>query len=103
MCSALLNRGANISITNKKEIAPLLLAVKEGHWAVAERLIQNHAAIEQCDSVGRSPLMLASAEGHLGIIELLLDKGKFNFSSNKLIGTIENSLSNEIFRFRCGY
>ncbi|CAH2009763.1 unnamed protein product [Acanthoscelides obtectus] len=75
VCTALLNRGANISVTNRKELAPLLLAVKEGHWAVAERLIQNYAAIEQCDSVGRTPLMIAAAEGHLGIIELLLDRG----------------------------
>lgn len=75
VCSALINRGANISTTNKKELAPLLLAVKEGHWAVAERLIQSYAAIEQCDNTGRSPLMIASSEGHLGLIELLLDRG----------------------------
>jgi len=56
-------------------MAPLLLAVKEGHWAVAEKLLQNHAPLEQCDSVGRSPLMLAASEGHVGLIELLLDKG----------------------------
>ncbi|XP_057656321.1 protein TANC2 isoform X2 [Diorhabda carinulata] len=75
VCSVLINRGANVCMTNKKELAPLLLAVKEGHWAVAERLIQNHAAIEQCDSNGKSPLMIASSEGHLGIIELLIDRG----------------------------
>ncbi|CAH1182734.1 unnamed protein product [Phyllotreta striolata] len=75
VCSVLINRGADPCITNKKDLSPLLLAVKEGHWAIAERLIQNYAAIEQCDPSGRSPLMIASAEGHLGIIELLLDKG----------------------------
>lgn len=65
---------------NKKDMAPLLLAVKEGHWAVAERLIQNYAAIEQCDPVGRTPLMLAAAEGHVGLLELLLDRGNIKFS-----------------------
>ncbi|XP_015833767.1 protein TANC2 isoform X2 [Tribolium castaneum] len=75
VCTALIGRGASLSVCNKKEMAPLLLAVKEGHWAVAERLIQNHAAIEQSDNVGRSPLMLAASEGHVGLIELLLNKG----------------------------
>lgn len=75
VCSALMSRGASISITNKKDLTPLLIAVKEGHWAVAERLIQNHAAIEQQDTAGRSPLMIAASEGHLGLIDLLLDKG----------------------------
>lgn len=58
-------------------MAPLLLAVKEGHWAVSERLLQSHAPLEQCDSVGRSALMLAASEGHVGLIELLLDKGEY--------------------------
>ncbi|CAH1131521.1 unnamed protein product [Ceutorhynchus assimilis] len=75
VCSALISRGATVSIKNRKDATPLLIAVKEGHWAVAERLIQNHAAIEQIDESGRTPLMLAASEGHLGLIDLLLDKG----------------------------
>lgn len=83
VCSALISRGASVSVKNRKDVTPLLIAVKEGHWAVAERLIQNHAAIEQLDETGRTPLMLAAAEGHLGLIDLLLDKGgnlPYNFS-----------------------
>lgn len=76
VCTTLIGRGASLSVVNKKEMAPLLLAVKEGHWAVAERLIQNHAAIEQSDGVRRTALILAASEGHVGLIELLLNKGK---------------------------
>ncbi|XP_018334493.1 protein TANC2 isoform X3 [Agrilus planipennis] len=75
VCSALINRGANVSVRNKKNLSPLLLAVKEGHWAITERLIQNHAVLSHSDSVGRTPLIIAAAEGHVGLIELLLDKG----------------------------
>lgn len=53
-----------------------MLAVKEGHWAASEWLLQHHAPLEQTDASGRTALMLASAEGHVGLIELLLDKGK---------------------------
>ncbi|XP_044740746.1 protein TANC2 isoform X2 [Chrysoperla carnea] len=73
--SALISRGAAVDIINRKEMPPLLLAVKEGHWAVAERLLQNHAPVEQTDNAGRTALMLAASEGHVGLIDLLLEKG----------------------------
>lgn len=73
--STLISRGASVAITNRKEMSPLLLAVKEGHWAITERLLQNHAALEQCDNSGRTALMYAAMEGHVGLIELLLHRG----------------------------
>ena len=81
VCSTLISRGASITVTNRKDMSPLLLAVKEGHWAVTEKLLQNNAALEQCDSNGKSGIMLAASEGHVGIIELLMDKGKFGITS----------------------
>lgn len=75
VCTVLLNRGASVAVPNQKELSPLHLAVREGHWAVAERLLQHHAPLEQTDNQGRTPLMMAAAEGHVALIELLLDKG----------------------------
>ncbi len=57
-------------------MSALLLAVKEGHWAATERLIQYKATVNQCDNRNRTPLIIAASEGHVAIIELLLDKGK---------------------------
>ncbi|XP_008467565.1 potassium channel KOR2-like [Diaphorina citri] len=48
-CLALLNRGANVSVVNSKNLSPLILAVKEGHWATAEKLLQHHAPLDQTD------------------------------------------------------
>ncbi|KAK3915593.1 Protein TANC2 [Frankliniella fusca] len=81
--STLLQRGASIATTNRKELSALLLAVKEGHWAAAEWLLQHQAPLEQTDGSGRTALMLAAAEGHVGLIELLLDKGACNTSQDK--------------------
>ncbi|XP_065220330.1 protein TANC2 isoform X3 [Planococcus citri] len=75
VCSLLINKGCRISATNRKDMSALMVAVKEGHWAATERLIQYQAALEQCDNVGRTPLMMAAAEGHVAIIDLLLIKG----------------------------
>ncbi|KAK6638958.1 hypothetical protein RUM43_007228 [Polyplax serrata] len=73
--SVLLLRGANVSVANKKENSPIILAVKEGHWVVVELLLQHHARIEQTDAAGRTPLMVAAAEGHVALTEMLIDKG----------------------------
>nr|CAD7432745.1 unnamed protein product [Timema monikensis] len=57
------------------ELPPLLLAVKGGHWAATERLLQCHSPLEQSDNLGKTALMWAATEGHTGLAELLLDKG----------------------------
>ncbi|KAL1461449.1 hypothetical protein WDU94_013348 [Cyamophila willieti] len=74
-CLALLNRGAGVSVANSKNLSPLILAVKEGHWVTAEKLLQHHAPLDQTDGSHKTPLMIAAQEGHVGLLELLLDKG----------------------------
>ncbi|XP_071055582.1 protein TANC2 isoform X2 [Onthophagus taurus] len=73
--SALVNRGANVLVTNKKDVPPILLAVKEGHWAVVELLLQHSSSPEICDGNARSGLALAASEGHTSIMELFINRG----------------------------
>lgn len=75
VCSILVGRGANRTAVNRKNVPPLMLSVKEGHWGTTERLLQLRAPLEQVDSQGKSALMVAAAEGHIGLIDLLIDKG----------------------------
>lgn len=76
ICSILIDRGANVFVTNTKKMSPLLLAIKSGHLAVVDLLLQYNAAVEDSDSSGRSALMLAASEGYAAITELLLKYGK---------------------------
>lgn len=76
VCCALLSRGADSSATNRREWSALHSAVREGHWAVAERLLQERAPLEQAEGgSGRTPLAIAAAEGHVALVDLLLDRG----------------------------
>uniref|UniRef100_A0A182NCZ4 Protein TANC2 n=1 Tax=Anopheles dirus TaxID=7168 RepID=A0A182NCZ4_9DIPT len=71
----LLSRGGSPEVRNRKEMAPLLIAVKEGHWAIVERLLQHPADCEQTEANSKTAMMIAAEEGHVGIIELLLSRG----------------------------
>lgn len=76
ICRILIRRGASPAVTNLMDVTALICAVQEGHWEVAESLLQEStASVDQTDGVGRTALMVAAAEGHLGVMELLLTKG----------------------------
>ncbi|XP_046809303.1 protein TANC2 isoform X3 [Lucilia cuprina] len=72
----LLTRGANIDLHNKHGFTALGLSVKEGHWAVAEKLLQSGADLDEpVTSARKTSLMIAAEEGHLEIMELLIERG----------------------------
>ncbi|KAM7355053.1 zinc-RING finger and ankyrin repeat domain-containing protein rolling pebbles isoform 2-T2 [Cochliomyia hominivorax] len=72
----LLTRGANIDLHNKHGFTALGISVKEGHWAVAEKLLQSGADLDEpVSSARKTCLMIAAEEGHLEIMELLIERG----------------------------
>ncbi|KAL9903589.1 protein TANC2 isoform X2 [Glossina fuscipes] len=72
----LLSRGAKIDSHNKQGFTALGLSVKEGHWAVAEKLLENGADLdESVTSARKTSLMIAAEEGHIEIMEMLITRG----------------------------
>ena len=71
-CEALLRRGASLGSRNIKEMTPLHLGAREGHWPGVELLLKSGAEVGQTDAQGRTALMVAAMAGHQGVVELLL-------------------------------
>jgi ankyrin repeat protein len=54
---------------------PLFYAIKNGHEAVVQLLLDKGAKLETKDQYGQTPLLCAINNGHEAIVQLLLDKG----------------------------
>ncbi|XP_033625691.1 poly [ADP-ribose] polymerase tankyrase-like [Asterias rubens] len=76
---SLLKHGASVetmmsAVHNK--LTPLMLAARQGHFDLAQILIEEmEAIIEKRDKIKRTALMLACMNGHYPIVTLLLRKG----------------------------
>ena len=74
----ILIQGSFANVINKQTIkheTPLLLAAREGHADVLEKLLIAGADVNQMDKRRQTPLHWAAASGHEAIIEQLLNAG----------------------------
>jgi uncharacterized protein len=72
---ALIDEGAAIDAQSERGETPLILAVLEGHAAVAELLITNGADVMARNERGLTPLHAAAYSGSAEMAQLLLDHG----------------------------
>ena len=62
-CDVLIRRRADITVSNLKDVPPLHMATRQGHWSIADALLKEGSSPEILDSAKRTPLMIASLEG----------------------------------------
>ena len=55
--------------------SPLFLAVRKGHKAVVEKLLEAKADINKANVKGESPLFVAAVEGHAFLVQVLIEHG----------------------------
>lgn len=72
-CQILIRAGkANVNLINEKNgNSPLFIAVKEGHYAIVDLLLNHGAQLDKCR---QNPVSVAAAEGQVGVLELLLTR-----------------------------
>ncbi|MFC1653133.1 ankyrin repeat domain-containing protein [Planctomycetota bacterium] len=69
----LITDGADVNITNKHGVTPLLKASHNGHTEVVKLLLESGANVDATDTNGSTSLILASMRGHSEIVKLLLE------------------------------
>jgi ankyrin repeat protein len=78
IANALLNKGAEPTVTDQEGLTPLHWAAKRGDHAMVELLIRKEGPIKILDiqdNHQRTPLCLAVLEGRATVVRILLEKG----------------------------
>ena len=69
----LLNMNANLYLSDRDGISPLMVAARIGHTEVVSVLLDGGAAVNHTKHDGVSALFLALQNGHQEIVKLLID------------------------------
>ena len=81
VCKQLIKQGADV---NKPGWTPLHYAATNGHLAVMDLLLENHAYIDAASPNGSTPLMMAAHYGTTAAVKLLLEAGADPLLKNDL-------------------
>ena len=71
----LLEKGADVQVSNSVGQTPLMIAATNGHAAIAKLLLDHGAVVDEQDALGRTPLILATMSDHTDVMEVLLSDG----------------------------
>lgn len=71
----LLEKGANVLITNSNSYLPLFFAAQKGYLDIAQELIKKGSPVNAKGEYGRTAIHTAAFNGHEKMVELLLEQG----------------------------
>ncbi|CAN0031393.1 unnamed protein product, partial [Ectocarpus sp. 12 AP-2014] len=71
----LLNKGADLSVVDKRGTTALILSAGYGHVAVTRMLVNAGADLDEADSAGFTPLHIAAVNDHSEVIKTLANAG----------------------------
>jgi len=85
VCQLLINRGANVNITNNSGMTPLHVACTHGHIDIVKLLLENGADLGKKTTTRNewTPLFTAVSYGHVEICKLLIEKGADIYAKDK--------------------
>jgi hypothetical protein len=72
---AMLKKGADINITDRDGLTPLMWACYMGHFTITKVLLDKGANVNAKDYSGSTALLWAATKGHAITVQALLDKG----------------------------
>lgn len=84
ICKILLNKGAQINLTNVNGLSPLHVAIKCNQFEMTSFFIESGANINLKDSMSNTPLHFACISGNAEIVKLILNTECALITSNSL-------------------
>ncbi|RYG65333.1 ankyrin repeat domain-containing protein, partial [archaeon] len=87
LATLLVQRGANLSVTDEEGVTPLIQAAYQGHNSLVMEMLSKGADITAANAEGINALIAAASEGHADVVRTLLAHPQSDVNSKDNDGT----------------
>lgn len=82
----LIEKGANVRVTNNNGQTPLHYAASRNRLDVAQVLLEANSEVNPRDNMGSTPMHRAASRGHIDMVKLLLSSKWINLDAVDCVG-----------------